>query len=143
MLVAAGRPGEARPLLERGRAADPDNMRLRAALGLACLAEGDHDAAFGHLHAALEGSFDHASLAGPFIAAAQRAQRLAEAAPLIRAYADFYPGNLELSCMYARLLAATGYLGEAVERLETVLAFEPGHEEAVALLAELQRDLGE
>lgn len=142
ILVAASRPGDARPLLELGMSADPDNMRLRGALGLAYLAGGDHASAFAFLRVVLEGSFEHAALVGPFLAAAHGAQQLTAAAPVVRAYADFYPGNLDLSCVYARLLAAMGHADEAVERLETATAFSPDHEEARALLEALRRQSG-
>lgn len=137
LLVAMNRTGEARELLERARAANPENGRVIGALGLASVAEDRPEEAYSLLKQALETSFDHTSLLSHFTALAERLNRIEVALPLMARFADFYPGNLDLALLCADWCARLGRTGEARDRLESVLLLQPGNERAQALMIRL------
>lgn len=138
LLVSMKRMPEARSRLEAALAERPDLDRARASLGLIALEEGNPGEAFGHFNAALEASYDHLVLIEPFIQSAQSSGYLEEAERVLARYAGFYPGNLDLACRHAEVLAMLERRDEARERLEMVLALSPGHAAAEALLDRLR-----
>ncbi|MBI4559741.1 MAG: methyltransferase domain-containing protein, partial [Candidatus Hydrogenedentes bacterium] len=134
VLVAAKRPDEARSFFDRALAANPDDDRAIAGLGLVSLLEGDSPTAFKQFRRALTINFDNEPLLDQFLLTATRLERLAEAEPILRRFVDFYPGRLEMACRYAELLHRLGRDSEAVERLDTLLLLVPEHERAAKLL---------
>jgi spore maturation protein CgeB/ubiquinone/menaquinone biosynthesis C-methylase UbiE len=138
LLVAKKQMAEARFLLESALAKQSDLDRVRAALGLLCLADGAAAAAFDHFAAALDASYDHLALIDPFLQTAVALGRFDDAEPLLARYAGFYPGNLDLACRHAEVLVLSGRVTEARERLDMVLALSPDHSTAKALLDRLQ-----
>ena len=137
LLVGMNRIKEALPHLEFALAAHGKNDRVRGALGLAHLGLGQHQAAFELLLRAAEASYERINLLPPLLQAAENAGHLAQAAQLVQGFSDFYPGNFDLACTYAQLLAQLGRREEAIARVESVLAFDPAHARANALREEL------
>lgn len=135
LLLALGRAKEARPLLESALLALPEADRIHAALGLADLSDGELASAFDRLLAALRTSNAHIALWSHVLPLARELNRVDEIVPTLREYAEFYPGNAELCVALATILIDLGQVSEARERLETLLMFEPGHQEAAAQLA--------
>ncbi len=133
LLVAREKHQEARQLLEEALAGDPGNDRAKGALSLVLLCERDFARAFSAMKDALDASFDNVPLLAHFKGLAQSLGRSEEAEPLYARFADFYPGNSNLACDHAELLTGLGRDDEALERVEGVLLFEPGHERACGL----------
>lgn len=134
LLVAQNRPDDAAPYLEQAVAANPEDARALGALGLAALARGLETEAFERLKASFAASFDSEALLRHFAALGERLGRLDEVEPALRAFADFYPGNLPMVCRHAEALRALGRLSEARERLEQILMFAPNNADARGLL---------
>lgn len=134
LLIAMNRVVEAKPYLARGLGLEPGHDRMLAAMGLVLLSEGNHEEAFAHMKRALEANYEHTGIMRPFLDLAVSLERLTEAEPIVRGFAEFYPGNLELSCDYAELLSALGRKREARDRIEQVLALSPDHGRARVLL---------
>ncbi|MBI1320407.1 MAG: glycosyltransferase [Candidatus Hydrogenedens sp.] len=137
LLVAMDQAAKARPLLEFALDTDPAHARARGALGLLDWQEGQADTGFEHLRVAAEASFDHASLAVPLAEAARACGRLDEALPLLRGYADFYPGNVSIVVALAAALADTGDTYEARAKLEELQLFHPADTAVKAALDSL------
>ncbi len=137
LLLGMNRPEEARPLLEQCLAQCPQHGRALGAMGLLLTLEGRNEDAFDHMRAALETGFDQTPVLAHILPVARALGRAGELLGLFRGYADFYPGNLDLACACAELLAESGHPDEARQRLETVLLFNPGHELACSLLQKL------
>ncbi len=138
LLLAMNDTAAATPLLEKAFAADPTLDRVDGALGLVALQQGDAAKAYEHIHRAMLANFDHKGLLLSFIDVARALNRLDDALPVITAYIEFYPGNLELKASYAEVLRDLGQIEAAREQLEMIVLFEPEHEEAQKLLASLE-----
>ena len=140
VLIAMNRTAEAKPLLEKAVEADPENDRAVGAMALAHVAGGDHAAAFDHFKRALEINFDNHSLILPFIQTAHAAGRIEDAEDMVRRFADYCPGNLQVQCGFADMLHQLGKSADACERLEAVLLFAPDHSGAQELLDRIRQD---
>lgn len=137
LLLGVNRLDEAKPLLERALTACPGSARVLGAMGLVHLTENRFQEAFEAFHKALSTDFEHISLLPHLIASARNAGRLEAAEDVLKAYAEFYPGNFSLACARGELLIELGRGAEAREVLETVLLFAPGLPEALALIDRL------
>lgn len=137
LYIAMNRAGEAKPLLEKAHAADPDNERVTGALGLCHLIDGQCEAAFNCFVTALDSSYDGASLVPHLVAVATQLGRLSEVEGLVRRYADFHAGDKTLAYCHADLLAALGRKAEARERMEMTLLLSPNDAGALERLARL------
>lgn len=133
LLLGMSRPGPARTYLERCLAVQPDNARALGALGLLQMGEGHSEEAFASLLSALGVDFGQVTLIPHAIALARALGRAAELIERLRAYVDYYAGDLDLACTYAQLLIDMGQQEEARERLDMVLMFKPDHPQANAL----------
>lgn len=131
--VAMNNMQGARPLLEKALAADPTLDRAEGALGLVAMQEGDNERAFTHIKRAMMANFDHKGLLDRLFDVSRALNRLEDALPVLSAYIDFYPGNLDLKSRYAEVLLDLGRDDEAREQIDMVLLFEPGHELAVQI----------
>jgi Flp pilus assembly protein TadD len=139
LYVAMNRLAEARPCLESALEKG-GNDRARGALGLVHLSQGRPDEAFIHFAKALESSYDNHALLPHFITTAHHLGRLPEVVDTVRRFADFYPGNPDLACACAQVLAELDMKDEARTRLESILLFNPHHEPIRALLSKLAED---
>jgi 2-polyprenyl-3-methyl-5-hydroxy-6-metoxy-1,4-benzoquinol methylase/thioredoxin-like negative regulator of GroEL len=124
--------------LGRSLELNPDLARARGAFGMLCTDVGRHAEAIEHLKTALEANHENHQLLGYLIASAEYEGRIEEVLPLLASYVEFYPGNLELSVEYARLLMIRGRTQEARALLEQVTMFNPDHAAARSLIAELE-----
>jgi len=140
--VAMNDPAGARPLLERALAADASLDRADAALGLVAMQEGDLQRAFTHLRRAMLNNFEHKGLLDRLVEVARALGQMDDALPVLAAYADFYPGNLDLKARYAEVLVELGRAEEARAQLEMVLLFDPAHELARRLQDGLEKGEG-
>lgn len=138
LLVGMSRGGEARPYLEFALTNAPQAPRAQGAYGLLLETEGDYDGAFTHLKIALEAGYDHHPLVPHFVACADWLGRLEEAEEIVRGYAEFYPGNLDLACCHADILLALGQPEAARARLELPRMLAPDHERLRQLWARLE-----
>jgi len=138
LLVAMNDMALATPLLKKAFAADPTLDRVDGALGLVALRNGNAAEAYEHIHRAMLSNFEHKGLLLSLIDVARALKRLEDALPVITAYIEFYPGNLELKASYAEVLRDLGRIEEAREQLDMILLFEPDHEIATQLLASLE-----
>ena len=139
LLIAMNRVGEAKGFVERALAALPDHARVQAAMGLLLMMEGQSEAALERLLFALRDSYDHPALVSHALELARALGRSSEIIELVGGYADFYPGNLDLACAYAALLADAGRIEEARRKLDTVLLFDPAHAGANRILGEIDQ----
>jgi 2-polyprenyl-3-methyl-5-hydroxy-6-metoxy-1,4-benzoquinol methylase/thioredoxin-like negative regulator of GroEL len=140
LLVTLDRMTEALPLLKQGVAADPMNDRIRAGLGLVLWNNGALGEAFHHLAFALDATFDHTGLVIPFVEVAEAAGKREEALPIVERYAEFYPGNVEVTCAHASMLKSLKRDAEAREKLETVLLLDPENAAAKTLLDQINEE---
>lgn len=138
ILFALGRCVDARTQLEIAHTAIPGHGRILSGLGLCDLAAGNVQAAFDHFKQSLDRDFDNEAAVEHLVGAAQQLNRLAEAEPFVRRFVEFYPGNLDMGCVYAAVLLEMGRSGEARECLENVLLFQPEHENARTLLGQIE-----
>ena len=134
------RTAEARPLLEMALQETPDDDAVRGALGLVLLTEGRHEEAFSHFRSALQSGFEHTALLRPFLETARALGRLEEAEPVLAAFADFYPGNMDIAAEHVALLIALGRIQEARERADMIRMLNPDHEKTLALLRQMNED---
>ena len=137
LLIGMNRVGDAKAYLERALKAKPDHDRVQGAMGLACLAGERYEDAYGYLQGALQANFEHVSLLKPFVDVAGMLGRFEDAEPLVRDFAEFYPGNPDLACEHAAVLMALERFDAARERLDTILLLSPHHEEAALLMEKL------
>ncbi len=137
LLVAMNRAMEARPLLEAALHEMPDNDAVRGALGLVLITEGRNEEAFAHFRDALQSGFDHTALLRPFLETARALGRLEMAEPVLAAYVDFYPGDMDLAADHVALLLALGRIQEARKRADIILMLNPHHEKTLALLRQM------
>jgi glycosyltransferase involved in cell wall biosynthesis/SAM-dependent methyltransferase len=138
LLVGMQRGAEARPYLEFALANTPHAPRAQGAYGLLLETEGDYAGACSHLKLALEAGFDHHALIPHFVACAAWLGCLEEAEPIVRGYAEFYPGNLDLACCHADILLSLNRAGEARDRLELPRMLAPDHERVRLLWTRLE-----
>ncbi|MCC6145363.1 MAG: glycosyltransferase, partial [Candidatus Hydrogenedentes bacterium] len=138
LLVAMNRVSEAKPLLERTLDEKQGSDRVLGAMGLVLLTEGRHAEAFDCFGRALEANYDNLSLLRHYIDTAERLGRNADAEPLVRRFAEFYPGKTDLACEHAKLLIELGRSEEARDRLEMVLLLSPRYQAALDLLQKLE-----
>lgn len=134
LLVGLGRHDEAEPLLRRAMEG-PRGGRARGALGLLLEARGDYAGAYEALRDALSEDFDHHALAPHFAACAEATGQTGDAEPILRAFADFYPGNMDLLRAHAAALLLIGRRAEARERLELPRMIAPDDPRIAALWA--------
>ena len=137
LLVGMNRSQEAVPLLEHALAEQPNNDRALGALGLVRLQQGDTETGYGLLLKAAAASYDYRGLVKPLVAAAQALERLDEIEPVVRGFAEFYPGDLDLACDHAEVLIALGRHDQARQRLEMVHVFDPENARAKDLAGRL------
>ncbi len=137
LLLAMNAPHRAKPLLVQAMAADASLDRVDAALGLIAMQEGALDDAFTHFQRAMLNNFDHKGLFASFLSVARALGRMEEALPVLTAYIEFYPGNLDLKVQFAQALAELGQDAEAREQLDMVVLFDPANEAALRLLSTL------
>lgn len=137
LLVAMNDTARAKSFLEQALAADSSLDRVDGALGLVALQEGDLNKAYMHMHRAMMANFDHKGLLEPLIDVARNLGRVEEALPVLSAYIDFYPGNLDLKVRFAETLFELGRVTDAREQVEMVLLFEPEHAGAKKLMEAL------
>lgn len=140
LLVGMNRPAEARPHLEYALRHLPQAARAKGAFGLLLESEGDYDGAYNYLKPALESGFDHHPLISHFVACAEWLGRMDDAEPVVRRYAEFYPGNLDIACCHAGLLLSLDRADEARDRLELPRMMAPDHERVRLLWARLEPD---
>jgi glycosyltransferase involved in cell wall biosynthesis/SAM-dependent methyltransferase/Tfp pilus assembly protein PilF len=140
LLVAMNRVSEAKPLLERTLDEKQGSDRVLGAMGLVLLTEGRHAEAFDCFGRALEANYDNISLLRHYIDTAELLGRNADAEPLVRRFAEFYPGKTELACEHAKLLLELGRMEEARDRLEMVLLLSPRNQPAQDLLKKLDSE---
>jgi len=141
LLVGMNRSSEAKPYLHQAlREHPPNHDRIEGALGLVALSEQHCDAAYTLLASALDASFEHSALLKPFTEVADALGRLDEAEPILNRFAEFYPGDFELACDHADVLAKLQRFSEARQRLEDILGFAPGHARARQLLETLAQE---
>jgi len=133
LLLGMNQPGSARVYLDRCLAAQPDNARALGAMGLLQMSEDRLEEAFASLLGALEMDYGQAALIPHAIALARALGRTGEAIDRLRAYADYYTGDLDLACSCAELLIETGHREEARQRVDMVRMFAPDHAQAQAL----------
>lgn len=138
VLFALGRCVDARTQLEAAHASLPSHARILSGLGLCDLAAGRGDEAFAHFSASLAQEFDNEAAVEHLVGAAQQIGRLQDAEPYVKRFVEFYPGNLDMGCVYAAVLVALGRHDEARARLENVLLFDPGHARALTLRETLE-----
>ncbi len=137
LLLGMNRMSEAKPLIERARAACPGDTRVQGAMGLILMTENRLEEAFEAFHQALSADFESPGLLPHYIAVGRSLERLGDVEPLVKAYAEFFPGNLSFACAHAEVLTELGREAEARSVLETILLFSPENPEAGALLARL------
>ncbi len=133
LLTGMNRAANARPLLEASLQANPQQSRVMGTLGLVLLAEGELEEAFKLLSESLDASYDNLALLHHYAALATELDLLVEAEPLVARYAEFYPGNLDVACDHAELLATLERHEEACRVLEGVTVLNPEHERAQEL----------
>jgi pentatricopeptide repeat protein len=127
LLLAMNKPAEARPLLEHSLAHLPDFDRADGALGLIEYQGGNLAGAFPRLQRALDANFANRGLLESFVDVAKRTDQLLEAMPTMKAYLEFFPGNLDLKVTHARVLCDLGDFDGAREQVELVQLFDPDH----------------
>lgn len=137
MLAGTEKDAEARPLLEKIVAGGDAPAGVRAALGAVYSRAGEFEAAFPLLMDAVNEDVEHLKALAPLAQAAEGLGRLAEIEAIIKRYADYYMGNVDVAMHYAELLVKLGRPGEARERLEMVLMFVPGHQRARELMGRI------
>jgi spore maturation protein CgeB/ubiquinone/menaquinone biosynthesis C-methylase UbiE/Tfp pilus assembly protein PilF len=142
LLLGMNRIAEARPFLDRSLEADPGQDRVQGALGLALLHEKRYDEAFERFRTALESDYGNLSLMSAFITVAGTLDRLEDAEPLVRRFAEFYPGNMDLACDHAALLMKTGSAEAARHALEQARALDPENARVLHLLLEIETNNG-
>jgi glycosyltransferase involved in cell wall biosynthesis len=134
LLIGMNRAHEAKAFLERALEANPGQDRMEGAYGLVLLTEGDTQGAYAYLKRALEANFEHISLLWPLMEVAADIDAVGDIEPLVRSFAEFYPGDMDLSAAHAALLIGLGRFEEARDRLDLILLFEPNHSRARELL---------
>lgn len=139
LLLAMNDAAAAKPRLERALAAHPDFDRAEGALGLIAYQRGDLESAFSHLRRALEANYANRGLIESLVDVAARLGRLPDARPVMQAYLEFYPGNLDLKITYARMLCDLGDVDAAREQIDLVQLFDADHAGARALAEALDR----
>lgn len=137
VLVAAGKYDEARRLLDRALCADPEDDRALGALGLIAFARGDYRAAMDHFSRALNVRVDNSSIAMRLMDCAQELGDPLAAIGPVRRVVEHFPGNIEVSCRFVELLAMAGDIGEAKERLQTLMLLAPENEKVRGIAAKL------
>ena len=137
VLFALGRCVDAKNQIDAAHRRLPNHSRILSGLGLCDLASGNVEAAFDHFQASLDQNFDNEAALEHLVGAAQQLGRLNEAEPYVRHFVDFYPGNLDMGCVYAAVLCEMGRADEARERLDNVLLLNPTHERARSLLEQI------
>lgn len=142
LLVGMNRIDDAHAHLDKVVRSGSPNERVIGTLGLVHMTQGRLDEAFECLKKAVGTSYDSLPLVEHLVAVAAELNRLEETVTLVREYADFYPGNIELGCLFAGLLIDLEEWEEARERLETITLFAPHHEKALALLARVEEQGG-
>jgi len=138
LLVGMGQHDEARRLLEDALERDPNLHRARGALGLVHEAEGRYQDASETLHTALAGEYENSGLLSHYIAVAAATERLHDAEPIVRAFADFYPGSRDIACHHAEVLLALNRAAEARERLELLALAHPDDTRVTDLLTQAE-----
>ncbi|GMU93003.1 MAG: hypothetical protein AMXMBFR4_20610 [Candidatus Hydrogenedentota bacterium] len=137
VLVAAGKYDESRPLLDRALCADPEDDRALGALGLIAFAQGDYLAAMVYFRHALSVRIDNAPIAMRLMDCAQELGDPRAAFGPVRRFVEHFPGNIDVSCRYAELLAQAGEIGEARDRLQTLMLLWPENEKVRGTAATL------
>ncbi len=140
LLLAMNRIPEAASYLERAATLNPEHDRAIGALGLVRMTQSRDAEAMACFLQALDAGFDNVALVPHLVQTAQRLGRPGEILATIRRYAEFYPGNSELNCTYASVLAAVGRTSEARDHLETLLLLDPGNASARELLGTLRTE---
>lgn len=138
-LAAQQRSAEAGPFIDRALQAQPGNERLLVLAAQAALARGDRARALDHYCASLEQRFDQEDVLCESARIGAELGRLAEVAPHLRRFVDFYPAKSGVAAVFVRVLIALGETDEAQQRLDTLVMFFPSDPEVQALLKELEQ----
>jgi len=121
---------------------EPDSTDARRVLAVQALKQQNLEAALRHMETLMDqgedANFDNLAAMAESLPADQQQEMLA----LYRQLAERHPGNPELEYSIALLLKMTGEPGEALARLETLLADAPNFQPAVILKGDLLYQTG-
>ena len=138
VLVASSKYDEAEPIIHAILAVDPDHDRALGAMGLIAVARKQYADALHCFVRALTSRLDNAALLNRMLDCAMETRMFDEALPVARRFAEFFPGNTDAALRIAEFLHAANHTDEAIDRLETILLFQPEHARAIALLAKIK-----
>jgi tetratricopeptide (TPR) repeat protein len=134
-----GHFSEARDVLVRALTSHPVHPALRSTMASVAMASGQADEAIEILRGLIEGGYDHPVNRYNLAYALLYARRFAEARDQLMTVVDD-PAIPEAPVLLARCLHHLGEMDEAIERLTSFLAKNPGHSDALGTLSLLQLD---
>jgi glycosyltransferase involved in cell wall biosynthesis/lipopolysaccharide biosynthesis regulator YciM len=118
----------------------PDHDVSLAGLGICSILSGDREAAWDYFMRAHTANPENLRALTGLIELGYPLKRLETLERALLKYLEFVPGNLSILYAHAGCAYAMGKLETAVEQLEKIKLFDPGHELANELLAKIEED---
>ncbi len=120
--------------LENARNLEPENDKILTALGMAVLQTGDKEKAHDFLVSALESNIENTLAMNEFLNLSYDLKRFAEGERLLVKFLELHPANIHILFGLAGLQFVAANREKAKDTLNTLLIFDPEHNDARDLL---------
>ncbi len=108
LLIAMNQPTTALKYLLQVYKDEPENIKLRLAMGQAYIQLGDARKSYEHLHYAFSNSYDYPEVLNLFVQVCEYLGYTTEAESILKQFMDFYPGEVSITLIYSRFLSRRG-----------------------------------
>jgi len=133
-----GNFGGAIAYLENARNLEPENDKVLTALGMVVTQIGEKDKAHQLYIKALESNIENAVAMNEFLSLSYTLNYFEDAERLLLKFLELHPANIHILFGLAGIRFASENLEKAKETLNTLLIFDPDHEDARKLMVRIQ-----
>ncbi len=117
---------------------EPENIKLRLAMGQAYLQMGEIQKSYEHLHYAFSNSYDYPEVLNLYVQVCEYLGYLTEAESAIKQFISFYPGEVSIALIYSRFLSRHNRIEDAINTLREYKEFFGENEELKKELKQLE-----
>lgn len=138
LLIAMNQPTTALKYLLQVYKDEPENIKLRLAMGQAYIQLGDARKSYEHLHYAFSNSYDYPEVLNLFVQVCEYLGYTTEAESILKQFMDFYPGEVSITLIYSRFLSRHERIEDAINTLREYRDFFGANKELEEELKQLE-----